>query len=238
MKLLLLFLQHLKPFICPVCKYRTGVKGNLDKHIRQVHNLEVVSKHTVPLKMKYKQFEQGDVITKDGQLVASSKDRKALLQQELLKSGMSLEIKKAAQETEVNTSIKSIANNETSSDQNANSSQSEAEYTDQRQSDVYEDDQTNVPESPVHTEALPSSSAETTPVLSHPRMFPNYGYTEMPQLTQMQSAQGAVEDLRMGLAAHLANSQLFQEGFQSYLADRTMEPGDINVDPPRSVTSI
>ena len=73
--------QHLKPYICLVCSYKTGVKGNLDKHIRQVHGLVVVAKHTVELKMKYANFESGDIITKEGQLIASAKQRKELYRQ-------------------------------------------------------------------------------------------------------------------------------------------------------------
>ena len=72
--------QDFKPYACPVCQYRTGVKGNVDKHIRTVHDLIVVTKHTVNLKMKYSNFDSGDVITKDGRLVATSKERKALQQ--------------------------------------------------------------------------------------------------------------------------------------------------------------
>ncbi|XP_052800911.1 zinc finger and BTB domain-containing protein 24-like isoform X2 [Mya arenaria] len=69
-----------KPYACPVCQYRTGVKGNVDKHIRTVHDLIVVTKHTVALKMKFPQFNSGDVITKDGRLVATVAERKALQQ--------------------------------------------------------------------------------------------------------------------------------------------------------------
>lgn len=72
--------QDFKPYACPVCQYRTGVKGNVDKHIRTVHDLVVVTKHTVNLKMKYSNFDSGDVITKDGRLVATAKERKALQQ--------------------------------------------------------------------------------------------------------------------------------------------------------------
>ena len=74
-----------------MCKYKTGVKGNLDKHIRQVHNLEVVTKHTLNLKLKYKDFETGDIITKDGQLVISAQDRKLLQEQVLEQERTSLE---------------------------------------------------------------------------------------------------------------------------------------------------
>ncbi|KAL4223183.1 Kelch-like protein 29 [Mactra antiquata] len=70
--------KDFKPYACPVCQYRTGVKGNVDKHIRTVHDLIVVTKHTVNLKMKYSNFDSGDVITKDGHLVASAKERKSL----------------------------------------------------------------------------------------------------------------------------------------------------------------
>ncbi|XP_052243020.1 myoneurin-like [Dreissena polymorpha] len=70
--------KDVKPFACPICHYRTGVKGNVDKHIRTVHDLVVVTKHTVALKMKYAQFDSGDVITKDGQLVAAASLRKSL----------------------------------------------------------------------------------------------------------------------------------------------------------------
>ena len=217
-----------------MCKYRTGVKGNLDKHIRQVHSLEVVSKHTVPLKMKYKNFEQGDVITKDGHLVASAQERKALLQQELAMGGMTPD-KKATSDSEVRNSITPIINHETPSDHGASNVHLESKYAAQQQSNVYEGNQRNVQSSPV-SESLPISSPE--PVSSHARMYGNYGYTEMSPLTShMPQALGA-EDLRMGLASHLANSQLFQEGFQGYLADRSMEHGDISVDTPRTVTSI
>ncbi|XP_045171372.2 zinc finger and BTB domain-containing protein 24-like isoform X2 [Mercenaria mercenaria] len=72
--------KDFKPYACPVCQYRTGVKGNVDKHIRTVHDLVVVTKHTVNLKMKYSNFDSGDVITKDGRLVATAKERKALQQ--------------------------------------------------------------------------------------------------------------------------------------------------------------
>ncbi|WAR01449.1 ZBT24-like protein [Mya arenaria] len=73
-------LDDYKPYACPVCQYRTGVKGNVDKHIRTVHDLIVVTKHTVALKMKFPQFNSGDVITKDGRLVATVAERKALQQ--------------------------------------------------------------------------------------------------------------------------------------------------------------
>lgn len=72
--------KDFKPYACPVCQYRTGVKGNVDKHIRAVHDLIVVTKHTVNLKMKYSEFDSGDVITKDGRLIATAKERKALQQ--------------------------------------------------------------------------------------------------------------------------------------------------------------
>jgi len=72
------YFQNYKPYACPVCPYRTGVRGNVDKHIRTVHDLVVVTKHTVSLKMKYPDFSSGDVITKDGRLVATAQERKAL----------------------------------------------------------------------------------------------------------------------------------------------------------------
>ena len=73
-----LLFQDVKPYPCPVCPYRTGLRGNVDKHIRQVHHLIVITKHTMDLKMKYKDFSSGDVVTKEGELVATSKERKEL----------------------------------------------------------------------------------------------------------------------------------------------------------------
>ncbi|KAK3585376.1 hypothetical protein CHS0354_004656 [Potamilus streckersoni] len=77
-----------KPYACSICAYKTGVKGNLDKHIRTVHNLEVVTKHTVHLKMKYKNNSPGDIITKDGRLVylASGKSQDSEQPMELIVS--------------------------------------------------------------------------------------------------------------------------------------------------------
>lgn len=77
---MMIMFQDFKPYACPVCQYRTGVRGNVDKHIRTVHDLIVVTKHTVQLKMKYPDFNSGDVITKDGHLVATAQERKALQQ--------------------------------------------------------------------------------------------------------------------------------------------------------------
>ncbi|KAK3585375.1 hypothetical protein CHS0354_004655 [Potamilus streckersoni] len=65
-----------KPYVCTLCLYKTGLRGNLDKHIRSVHNLDVVTKHTVHLKMKFKDRKSGDIINKEGELVYSLQDKK------------------------------------------------------------------------------------------------------------------------------------------------------------------
>ncbi|KAL3858307.1 hypothetical protein ACJMK2_012901 [Sinanodonta woodiana] len=65
-----------KPYVCSLCLYKTGLRGNLDKHIRSVHNLDVVTKHTVHLKMKFKDRKSGDIINKEGELVYSLLDKK------------------------------------------------------------------------------------------------------------------------------------------------------------------
>ena len=82
-----------------MCQYRTGVRGNVDKHIRTVHDLIVVTKHTVQLKMKYPDFSSGDVITKDGHLVATAQERKALQQAPAMEKDINLigEIEKSIQ---------------------------------------------------------------------------------------------------------------------------------------------
>lgn len=68
--------QNYKPFVCSLCQYKTGLRGNLDKHIRTVHQLDVVTKHTVHLKMKFKGRQSGDILTKDGQLINMIEDHR------------------------------------------------------------------------------------------------------------------------------------------------------------------
>ena len=69
-------LQNYKPFLCSLCQYRSGLRGNLDKHIRSVHNLDVVTKHTVHMKTKFKNHQSGDILSKDGQLVNTVVDHR------------------------------------------------------------------------------------------------------------------------------------------------------------------
>ena len=69
-------LQNYKPFMCSLCQYKTGLRGNLDKHIRTVHNLDVVTKHTVHLKMKFKNRHSGDILTKDGEYINTVVDHR------------------------------------------------------------------------------------------------------------------------------------------------------------------
>ena len=68
--------QNYKPFVCSLCNYKSGLRGNLDKHIRTVHQLDVVTKHTVHLKMKFKGRQSGDILSKDGKLVNVVQDHR------------------------------------------------------------------------------------------------------------------------------------------------------------------
>ena len=62
--------------MCSLCHYKSGLRGNLDKHIRTVHQLDVVTKHTVHLKMKFKGRQSGDILSKDGELVNVVQDHR------------------------------------------------------------------------------------------------------------------------------------------------------------------
>ena len=55
--------------LCPFCDYKAAIKGNLDKHLRSIHKLEVVSKMTLKNRQKYGNFKHGTIITKDGREV-------------------------------------------------------------------------------------------------------------------------------------------------------------------------
>ena len=56
------FLQGSKPQQCHMCQYSTFFRGNLTKHLRNVHKLEVVTLHTVNLKAKYKNLHSGEIV--------------------------------------------------------------------------------------------------------------------------------------------------------------------------------
>ena len=124
-----------------MCKYKTGVKGNLDKHIRQVHNLEVVTKHTLNLKLKYKDFETGDIITKDGQLVISAQDRKLLQEQVLEQERTSLE---TVEETVVVDSIIICESNDALTDQTGSNTNSDPVLITSPPTERYPDPQASV----------------------------------------------------------------------------------------------
>lgn len=63
----LFYLQIL--ILCPFCDHKASLKGNLDKHIRTVHRLEVVSKATLKDREKYGALKHGTIITKEGKEV-------------------------------------------------------------------------------------------------------------------------------------------------------------------------
>ena len=145
-----------------MCKYKTGVKGNLDKHIRQVHNLEVVTKHTLNLKLKYKDFETGDIITKDGQLVISAQDRKLLQEQVLEQERTSLE---TVEETVVVDSIIICESNDALTDQTGTNTNIDPVLITSPQTETYPDPQASVYSS---AEAVQLTSIE--PVKSQGRL--------------------------------------------------------------------
>ena len=117
------------------------MKGNLDKHIRQVHNLEVVTKHTLNLKLKYKNFETGDIITKDGQLVISAQDRKLLQEQVLEQERTSLE---TVEETVVVDSIIICESNDALTDQTGTNTNIDPVLITSPQTETYPDPQSSV----------------------------------------------------------------------------------------------
>lgn len=47
---------------CHLCDYSTFFKGNLIKHQRSVHKLEVVTRHSVEMKAKYKNLKSGHIV--------------------------------------------------------------------------------------------------------------------------------------------------------------------------------
>ena len=47
---------------CHLCSYSTFFKGNLLKHLRTVHQLEVVTRYSVQMKAKYKNMKTGDIV--------------------------------------------------------------------------------------------------------------------------------------------------------------------------------
>ncbi|KAL4240170.1 hypothetical protein ACF0H5_000964 [Mactra antiquata] len=47
---------------CHLCDYSTFFKGNLLKHQRSVHKLEVVTRHSVEMKAKYKNLKSGQIL--------------------------------------------------------------------------------------------------------------------------------------------------------------------------------
>ena len=64
------FQFHLQTLIlCPFCDYKAALKGNLDKHLRTIHKLEVVSKMTLKDRERYGDLKHGTIITKDGREV-------------------------------------------------------------------------------------------------------------------------------------------------------------------------
>lgn len=201
------------------------MKGNLDKHIRQVHNLEVVSKHTVPLKMKYKDFQQGDIITKDGKLVVSVEDRKLLYNEELMLLRGTVD-EKPELEKEVEKSVRSISRNKNKrpSDQESsrdlksfgdhgNSSANTSPNFGVQQSEKFHDSD-GIPESNSFQYDLGAAMSMSSHVYHPPTMAPHM-------------ALGLGHDLRMGMAAHLANPHMFEEGLQGYVHDNSVERVDI-----------
>ncbi|XP_045213889.2 zinc finger and BTB domain-containing protein 41-like [Mercenaria mercenaria] len=47
---------------CHLCEYSTFFRGNLIKHQRSVHKLEVVTRHSVEMKAKYKNLKSGQIV--------------------------------------------------------------------------------------------------------------------------------------------------------------------------------
>ena len=223
----LFLFQHYKPYICSVCKYKTGVKGNLDKHIRQVHNLEVVTKHTVNHKVKYKDFQTGDIITKDGQLVVSAHDRKLQQQQALKKTQNSVE-ETVIVDAEVDTSVESIIICEPYPDQSVTRSQTDAGFM--------------VPQSRKYHDSIAgaqnSAEMEPRPLLQGSGKYQDsniniLGAQETVQIASCEPVNSqnrilagclnsqvphplTAQDLRISLSSHLDSTHLYQEEIQTF----------------------
>ena len=243
--LFLLFFQHFKPYVCSVCKYKTGVKGNLDKHIRQVHNLEVVSKHTVPLKMKYKDFQQGDIITKDMQLVVSVQEREKLYKEELVllqcsqtehgefkdaedtrikqitkKRKTAAERKKPIRPSQQSESIEELTLNARNAGISASAETADAS--------AHLESEFGVPLSQVDKyKNQPSSQPSSFQADMNTPLFGNPVFPHNQSLPPHMALGLGAHDLRMGMAAQLAGAHLYPEELQAY-AEAAMEHNDMN----------
>ncbi|XP_041347435.1 zinc finger and BTB domain-containing protein 17-like [Gigantopelta aegis] len=50
--------KDVKPYVCHLCPHRSGLKGNLDKHLRSVHKLDLVNKRRA--RYRYNPVSSGD----------------------------------------------------------------------------------------------------------------------------------------------------------------------------------
>ncbi|KAL3857221.1 hypothetical protein ACJMK2_011913 [Sinanodonta woodiana] len=83
--------KGVKPFDCQFCSYQCVIKGNMVKHIRLVHDLDVVTKYTLKDKEKYKDMQPGTLITKSGKCFDPSVDKVPRKKSECCKPVISVE---------------------------------------------------------------------------------------------------------------------------------------------------
>ncbi|XP_060570732.1 zinc finger protein 347-like [Ruditapes philippinarum] len=60
---------------CHLCEYSTFFRGNLIKHQRSVHKLEVVTRHSVEMKARYKNLKSGQILGVKDDAISDKKSK-------------------------------------------------------------------------------------------------------------------------------------------------------------------
>ena len=216
-----------------------------------MHNLEVVSKHTVPLKMKYKDFQQGDIITKDMQLVVSVQEREKLYKEELAllqcsqtehgefkdsedtrikqitkKRKTAAERKKPIRPSQQSESIEDLEHRSISAARSLSTSSAANESAD---ASAHLESEFGVPLSQIDKfkNPPPSSQPNSFQADMNAPLFGSHVFGHNQSIPPHMALGLGAHDLRMGLAAQIAGSHLYPEELQAY-ADAAIEHNVMN----------